>query len=494
MAGSKTHPGARLSRLLVAVSLLVTLLPVTALADTVPSCDFNDDGYSDLAIGVPGHGDFNIGAVDVVYGASGRLTQVGNQSFVRTDIGGAEGISWGDAVTCGDFDGDGYSDLAVSGVQAVDVIFGSSTGLSAVGAQNFTVGNSDYSLSSGDFNNDGYDELVIGDPHATIGGAVAAGRVRIAEGGPGGLASGPDWVNWSQDTAGVHGGAEAGDNFGAAVTTGDFDADGYDDLAIGVPEEDLGSIGAAGMINIIYGSSGGLNFLDTARWHQDRPGIKGKAEGSDMFGFSLATGDFDGDGKDDLIIGNPREDTVGTLQNGMVSILYGSSDGISSRDQVFHQATPGIKGTPEQFDLYGMVVAAGDFNGDGYDDAAVGVPWEDIGALTQAGLVNIIYGSASGLTTSDINLYQDAQFVNGASEVGDNFGIALAFGNFDGQPGEDLAIGVDGEDIGDVANAGMVNILYGSVNGGFRDDDSAYRGPLVQPLSAFDRFGSSLSS
>ena len=71
---------------------------------------------------------------------------------------------------------------------------------------------------------------------------------------------------WHQKIAGIAGKAEAGDRFGAAVTTGDFNNDGYDHLAIGVPGEETGSLNNAGAANVIYGAVGGLSNVGDQFW------------------------------------------------------------------------------------------------------------------------------------------------------------------------------------------------------------------------------------
>ena len=90
----------------------------------------------------------------------------------------------------------------------------------------------------------------------------------------------------------------------SAEVRADFNGDGFDDLAVGVPGEDIGTINSAGAVNVIYGSSGGLSCGGNQFWHQDSSGILDTAEASDQFGDALAAGDFNGDGfDDDLAVG-----------------------------------------------------------------------------------------------------------------------------------------------------------------------------------------------
>jgi hypothetical protein len=82
--------------------------------------------------------------------------------------------------------------------------------------------------------------------------------------------------------------AESSDELGRSLTSGDFNGDGFDDLAIGVPREDIGNIQNAGAVNVIYGTQGvGLTAAGNQVWHQDSPGILEVAEDGDDLGRSL---------------------------------------------------------------------------------------------------------------------------------------------------------------------------------------------------------------
>jgi FG-GAP repeat len=83
-----------------------------------------------------------------------------------------------------------------------------------------------------------------------------------------------------------------------------------------------------------------------------------------------------------------------------------------------------------------------DFNDDGFADLAVGVVGENLGAISNGGAVNVLYGSATGLTGAGSQLFtQDSSGVPGVAEPGDGFGDALAVGDFDGDGFADLAVG-----------------------------------------------------
>jgi FG-GAP repeat len=230
---------------------------------------------------------------------------------------------------------------------------------------------------------------------------------------------------------------------------GDFNGDGFDDLAIGVPGEDVdtggGTVSDAGAVNVIYGSSNGLSAtspLPDQFWTQESTNVNDLAEEGDIFGNALSSGDFNGDGFDDLAIGVPLEDVVtetrGTQFNaGAVNVLYGSSSGLSATspipDQFWTQDTSNVQDLAEGDDFFGTVLSSGDFNGDGSDDLAIGVPFEDVdtggGTIFNAGAVNVIYGSSSGLSAtsprSDQFWTQDISNVQDLAEEGDLFGSAL---------------------------------------------------------------------
>ena len=121
----------------------------------------------------------------------------------------------------------------------------------------------------------------LGSPGEGLGGILSeessAGAVNVIYGRAGGLATRANEI-WHQDRDGIIGGAEDDDSFGSALAAGDFNNDGYEDLAIGVPGEDLEDIGSAGAVNVIYGGPAGLMVFGNQIWHQDSDGIGGVAE------------------------------------------------------------------------------------------------------------------------------------------------------------------------------------------------------------------------
>jgi hypothetical protein len=225
----------------------------------------------------------------------------------------------------------------------------------------------------------------------------------------------------------VPGTGEDADNFGWSVAAANLGHSGHADLAIGVPFEDVGIVTDAGAVNVVYGSTTGLTSTGSQQWTQNSTGIQDVAEDGDNFGLSLAGANFGGASQSDLAIGVPFEDVGTGTGAGAVSVLYGSSTGLTSTDQFWTQDTSGVPGIVEDFDRFGSSLTTANFGFSSHSDLAIGVPLEDVGAISNAGAVNVLCGSTTGLSsTSSQQWTQNTTGVAGdGAEESDLFGDAL---------------------------------------------------------------------
>ncbi|MEO7795745.1 MAG: FG-GAP-like repeat-containing protein [Thermoanaerobaculia bacterium] len=455
--------------------------------------DFNGDFVDDLATGRPfddgpsGSGLANRGSVVVRYGhaGSGLLDGPGALVLSETPAESQANEYFGGALAAGDFNGDGIDDLAVAipgnrpaARGAVRIYYGAVGGLQVAGSELLEESSAGepqhlcdtsqfgWSLAAGDFDGDSFSDLAVGAFHGcenVQGELVSGGSVFVAHGKEDGLL--PFFgYRISQNSFGFDP-VEAGDEFGAAVAAGDFDADGYDDLAIGIPGEN-----DHGAIQIVIGSEFGLLFAENAFWW---PGALGELpESGDALGYALAAADFDGDGHDDLAIGTPFEDLdPGNVpQNvGKVDIAYGAPPpawfDLGRTDRLSQGDIHGSSAHEGEFDSFGLALGAGDFDGDGRADLAIGSPGDDWSGSGH-GAVTIVMGHPAGLGASSRHrlLATGWEGLPGdGAQLSQDSGKALGVGDFDGNGYADLAIGVPAFDSGGAVDAGGAAVLYGSL-------------------------------
>jgi hypothetical protein len=396
------------------------------------------------------------------------------------------GDAVGSALAACDFDGDGFDDLAIgaAGYQngaaeragRIFVYYGSSSGLAELGTrQSFRIvnpegypqadGGLDLSLACDDFDQDGAAELAIGLPAWNFaefdGDFEDAGRVEVVPGivdfglGPN------DSRELSQATFGLALGS--GEGFGHALAVGDFDGDLDPDLAIGAPWNETQGEQRHGWVGVIAGSDAGLDDARTSSF--DLWNTNGGAGGS-----ALAAGDLDGDGFADVFAGAPYEDVPPALDPvidaGTVYVVFGGSELPAPPEQSRPQDVfGGVNGTDDHF---GWAVAAGDFDGDGFADIAAGHPGETRESHATGSETGAV-STCSGAPDRDA-FCRSATFSPGAGGVPGSlqrfrhFGHALAVGDFDADGADDLAIGAPDEDVGFItttADAGAVYVLYG---------------------------------
>ncbi|WP_223291086.1 FG-GAP-like repeat-containing protein [Streptomyces avicenniae] len=407
---------------LLTCGVVAGMMGPAAAADRAPVVDFNGDGYEDIASGAVWAtvgGRLDAGAVTVLYGAKGGVSE-GRRAIVHQGSPGVPGAveaddNFGSALAAADLDGDGYTDLAVSSVGediagaqdvgAVTVLWGSRSGLSggtalwqAPDLEELSYFGSD--VASGDFDGDGNIDLTVTAWQSTH---TYYGSFDRAT-GPASTVQEPFGSDWS-------------------VFAGDLDGDG--DAERFYP----------------YASDGGfgvdISYQDWDGDHDVRRTLDGAA------GDVGAVGDVNGDGYDDLVLGDWTD-------GGRISVWHGGPDG-PDPDQtptVIDQNSPGVPGATETDDGFGEFVSVGDVNGDGYADAAVGTPGEDVGPAEDAGMVTVLYGSATGLSGRGSQAFtQEVAGVPGAPEQWDAFGVAVTLRDVTGDGRADLLAGVPGENL-----------------------------------------------
>ncbi|MFI1866146.1 FG-GAP and VCBS repeat-containing protein [Streptomyces jumonjinensis] len=354
-----------------------------------------------------------------------------------------------------------------------------------------------------DFNGDGYTDIAVSASAAAVAGKKGAGQIVVHYGSAKGI-SATNRALISQNSAGVPGSAETGDYFGAASGFGDFNKDGFADLAVGAFGEDVGSDKDSGTAVILWGSAKGLNGGTTI---EDPAPAK-----HDHFAKSIETADFDGDGKTDIALGSTGS-TVDRYRGGFTkSGGTGGHDGISlpvhtgSYNGIRYLTSGDVNGdgvadlivnafsTATDFNANywvrgtrsgnlsggsagllpaGTITAVGKLNSDEYSDIVIGLEWDrtkysDAAGQPAAkgGKVLVVNGSASGPVRGVSDSFtQNTPGVPGSSEKQDYFGGELGLGDINGDGHLDLAIGAYGETVGPASFAGSVTVLYGTADG-----------------------------
>ena len=254
-------------------------------------------------------------------------------------------------------------------------------------------------------------------------------------GSPEGLATTSGWSSESDQASASYG--------YALCSAGDVNGDGYSDIAVAAHNYDNGETNE-GRVWVYHGSRSGPSA--EADWI-----VEGN-EASGYFGYSISgAGDVNGDGYDDLIVGQHRHDS-GFVDAGRALVFHGSPTGLS------RGANWTMSGTQTSEEFGGAVSAAGDVNGDGYADVLVGARRHDGGSYADTGRVALYHGSVSGLGASAAWSYAPKQ-------TGGQFGSALASAgdvNRDGY--SDIVVGAELYDNGSV-DEGQVWVWHGSPTG-----------------------------
>ncbi|MFJ6796680.1 VCBS repeat-containing protein [Streptomyces sp. NPDC091268] len=304
-----------------------------------------------------------------------------------------------------------------------------------------------------DFNGDGIRDTAIADPAATVNGVPKAGVVHIVYGGGKGV------LELTQEAAKA-GASESGDLFGHALAVYDADLDGCSDLAIGVPNEDVGTAVDAGWAVVVHGSTAGLGAgKATAQYVQGAGLMTGSAaEAYDWMGYSLAAGKSS-TGEPFLVVGAPGEDLGTSVDAGSVVYFSGATTVTASVINQDVTTAGDVPDVVESYDRFGASLTATSTH------LAIGAPGEAQGALGEAGSVTIFSHTLTSGAPKPLNVItQDTPSVLGACESGDGFGTSLAAVPYraagaTGTTESLLAVGIPGEDLSTTVDAGAVQVF-----------------------------------
>jgi hypothetical protein len=421
----------------------------TTFGDAFISGDFDGDCHADLVVGAVGYpGDS--GGIVVLYGSPTGLSTAGAAAFGVADLlpgGTLPSPELGRAAAVGDFDGDGSDDLALGtkgapgpdGHGGVIVLYGTTDGLSLARRELWTQDSPfvpgvseefDYfgsALAAADFTGDGNDDLVVGAPGETVGTITRVGAITLIRGSATGL-TGTGGQILHQGSPNVAGANEAGDGFGVALAAGDVNGDFRPDVVVGAAGEDVGSTAKdAGAVTLLKGTgAGGLTGAGSQTWNQDSAGVPGAAETFDYFGLHLTLGNLNGDGRADLVVGQPHEDVGSAADAGAVNVLYGAGAGLTaSGAQSWTQSSSGVAGSAEANDRFGWAVITARVRADAAESLIIGVPLEAHAGLAGRGMIHVLRGATSRVTASG-SLAVKAADLTPANPIGNGlFGWSL---------------------------------------------------------------------
>jgi hypothetical protein len=308
---------------------------------------------------------------------------------------------------------------------------------------------------SSDFNGDKLSDAVVADPYADPGGVTDAGQVTVLY-GTGSTIGGGSVDTLVQGSGNVGNTASSGDRFGTTVSAADLDNDGYTDLLVGTPYEDINGQADSGLAQVIWGSSDGLG-KGKASTELTQTSFGRTITAGDQLGYAIDASNELGADLPMVAVGVPGGNVSGLNDAGWVGFFTAGLNDPRAIDQ----NSAGIPGAAEASDRFGDAITLGLIAGTSTRvDAAVGTPGEDLGsgtsAITNAGaftVINDLYTGAAAGQAYD----QNSSGVPGTPENNDGFGQVLDSVRVGSTT--HLAVGIPSEAIGTAAKAGSVQLF-----------------------------------
>ncbi len=465
--------------------------------------DVNSDGLADLIIGAAGVASGNLPWRGRIYVFFGKATFAGlhDLNFAAADLEIEAGLSntgLGTAVTAADVNGDGIQDILFGETDA-GTAAGEAAGIVSIifGRQSFPRVITEFeadvqihgesaldhfgeSIAAGDFNHDNVTDVIVGVPLASPPNRANGGKAYIIYG----RTTWPDQIDLSITKADFTiWGASTTQFIANAVASGDLNLDGRDDLIIGDFKADANGGVDAGKTFIIFGNDSLQTQIDLAARPADVT-ISG-ADQQDHFGFSLSTGDFDGDGGADLAVGARRANDAANSDVGKAFVFLGAEVWPREIDLTIESADFSLIGAPS-FAGSGFALAMGNFDRDGRADVLMGAPFASFEGRNMSGSAFVFAGRVS--TTQNTSLAADASMaiVLGALP-GHTLGNAVAAGDMNGDGIDEVVVAAeDAEPAGRIyiLSAGLITAISNEENNGEVPSSFALHQNYPNPFNA----------